>query len=60
MDAAKNRSVEPVAKAGELKQALSAEPSPWQPPKTSEAVVPTSMNKPPPAIEAPAAAAQPE
>lgn len=55
MDAAKNRSVEPAEKAGELKQALSAEPSPWAPPKTSEALVPTSMDKPPPAIEAPVA-----
>ncbi|RYZ02769.1 MAG: hypothetical protein EOO73_30360 [Myxococcales bacterium] len=50
---------EPAQKAADLKQALSEQPSPWAPPKTSEAVVPTSMNKAPPATEAPGLASPP-
>lgn len=42
----------PAEKAAELQQALSEQPNPWAPPKTSDAVAPTSMNKPPPATEA--------
>lgn len=50
---AQARPAEPAVKAAELKQVLGEEPNPWAPPKTSEAVVPTSMTKPPPATEAP-------
>lgn len=49
----------PAEKAADLKQALSEQPNPWAPPKASEAVAPTSMNKPPPAIEAPVAGSPP-
>lgn len=56
VDTAKSRPVEPAEKAKELKQALSEQPNPWAPPKTSDAVVPTSMNKPPPATEIPGVA----
>jgi hypothetical protein len=46
---------DPEAKAATLRQSLTEQPSPWAPPKTSEAVAPTSMTKPPPATEAPLA-----
>ena len=51
--------VEPEQKAADLKQALSEPPNPWAPPKTSDAVAPTSMNKPPPATEAPLSSSAP-